>query len=179
MHADQGANFESDLLKELCKILGIKKSRTTPYHPMGIGGTERMNRTLFNMLETLEPENKSNLKLYLPSLVYDYNCTKHETTKFTPVELMFGRTPKIPIDATLESVPQSGQRDSGKYIKELKERLKKTQGDAKEYSDKARNKQKTYYDRRARASAINIGDTVLVRRVHHGEGKHKLVDKLV
>lgn len=46
IHSDQGATFESKLIKELLELSGVQKSHTTPYHPMGNGVTERFNRTL-------------------------------------------------------------------------------------------------------------------------------------
>ncbi len=46
LHSDQGANFESHLIRELCELLDIKKTRTTGYHPQCDGLVERMNRTL-------------------------------------------------------------------------------------------------------------------------------------
>lgn len=42
IHSDQGANFESKIIKELCNLCGIAQSRTAPYHPMGSGLTERL-----------------------------------------------------------------------------------------------------------------------------------------
>ena len=40
---DQGGEFENKLFKELEKYLGVKRCRTTPYHPMCNGMVERMN----------------------------------------------------------------------------------------------------------------------------------------
>lgn len=125
IHSDQGGNFEYSLIKELCELFGIEKSRTTPYHPSGNGISERYNRSLLNMLGTLDPSQKIDRKKHLPSLVYAYNCTKHESTKFSPLELMFGRTPKLSIDSMFETVDDELQKQTTtEYVEHLKERLK-------------------------------------------------------
>ena len=36
LHSDQGRNFESSILADLCTVFEVKKSHTTPYHPMGM-----------------------------------------------------------------------------------------------------------------------------------------------
>ena len=82
IHADQGRNFESQLIKELCKISGIKKSRTTPYHPQGNGLTERFNHTLFDMLGTLETDQKKDWKQYVGVMTHAYNSTRQKSRKF-------------------------------------------------------------------------------------------------
>ena len=46
IHSDQGTQFESELMAELCDLWSVQKSRTTPYHPQGNGVVERENRGL-------------------------------------------------------------------------------------------------------------------------------------
>ena len=52
LHSDQGRKFESQLLKEKCRALGIRKTHTTPYHPRGNALVERSNRTKSQILQS-------------------------------------------------------------------------------------------------------------------------------
>jgi len=45
LYTDQGRNFESKMFQELAQMLGIKKTRTTPFHPQSNGQVERQHRT--------------------------------------------------------------------------------------------------------------------------------------
>ncbi len=107
LHADQGRNFESAIVKELCKCTGITKTHTTPYHPQGNGTTERFNRTLMNMLGTLEPHLKPQWHEYVDAMTHAYNCSRHDSTGYSPYYLMFGRHPRLPVDLIFR-VPQNG-----------------------------------------------------------------------
>ena len=50
IHSDQGRNFESAVLTEMCQMLGMHKTRTTAYHPQSDGMVERFNGTLEDQL---------------------------------------------------------------------------------------------------------------------------------
>ena len=52
LHSDQRQNFELEVVAEVCRLLGIMKARTTPYHPQSEGLVERFNWTFLNMLAT-------------------------------------------------------------------------------------------------------------------------------
>ena len=51
---------------------------------------ERLNHTLIGLLKSLFKEQKSNLPLHLPLLIFAYNAMPHDTTGYQPYELMFG-----------------------------------------------------------------------------------------
>uniref|UniRef100_A0A9J7XFR7 Gypsy retrotransposon integrase-like protein 1 n=1 Tax=Cyprinus carpio carpio TaxID=630221 RepID=A0A9J7XFR7_CYPCA len=176
LHSDQGPDFESHLIKELCEIAGVQKVRTTPYHPRG-NPVERFNRTLLSMLGTLENKKKSHWKEYVKPLVHAYNCTRNETTGFSPYELMFRRQPRLPVDLAFGlPLKSKGEITHSQYVKNLKAHLEESFRIASENSKKMAERNKTRYDKFVRASTLHKGDRVLVRSVRL-RGKNKLADK--
>ena len=176
--SDQGRNFESDLIKELCKIAGVKKLHTTPYHPQGNGQCERFNSTLCNMLGTLSEEEKSDWKSYLGCMTHAYNCTKHASTTYSPYYLMFGKHPRLPIDVEF-GLPKSNSGDNSsksRYVQKLRRRLNYAFQKATKVANQQANKYKSSYDKSIKGPQLQEKDLVLVKIVAH-KGRHKLQDK--
>ncbi|XP_064417743.1 uncharacterized protein LOC135358269 [Latimeria chalumnae] len=173
--SDQGANFESAVVAELCNIVGTK-SRTTPYHPRG-NPVERFNRTLLSMLGTLETEKKANWRKYVRPLVHAYNCTRNDTTGESPYFLMFGRQPLLPIDLCFGIRPNGyEQKTHQRYVQELRCRLKHAYALARAEAEKSQAANKRRWDKRIIHSVIEEGDRVLVKNLGV-RGKHKLADR--
>lgn len=177
IHSDQGANFESRLIAEMLKVAGVEKSRTTPYHPMGNGHVERFNRTLGNMVRALPPRSKTKWPQMLRSLTFAYNCTIHETTGFPPFFLMFGRTPRLPVDVMFDSVLlDEDVVDLDAYVKSLREVLKEAILLAQQHAEKQQKHQADFYNRKSKGQSVEVGDRVLL--ANKGErGKKKLADR--
>ncbi len=108
LHSDQGWNFESVLIQQLCDLNGIWKTCTT-YHPQGNGQGEQFNQTMYDLLYTLLPEDKCNWPDYLPQLVFNYNTT-HLSTGESPYMLMFGQELQLPVDFLLGPVQEPDAR---------------------------------------------------------------------
>ena len=88
---DQGTNFESLLMAEVCKLLGMNKVRTSPFHPRSDGQTERANRTIKEWLAAAGGD----WEKQLPFVVFGINCTVSASTKLSPFQLLFGRHPPL------------------------------------------------------------------------------------
>uniref|UniRef100_A0A3P9MEE5 Gypsy retrotransposon integrase-like protein 1 n=1 Tax=Oryzias latipes TaxID=8090 RepID=A0A3P9MEE5_ORYLA len=171
-HSDQGPNFESTLMKELCETYGIAKSRTTPYHPAGNGGVERFNQTLLGMLRSLEASKQNRWHEYLPELLQAYNNTRHSVTGYTPAFLMFGRHLRLPVDVVLNVGPQQRSHDLGGWVVDHQKRLSFAYSLVRKRVDKATLQSKQSYDRKVNALPLVPGERVWLRdRNRQGKGK--------
>ena len=173
---DQGKNFEGHLIKQLCRLAGVRKCRTTPYHPMGNGNCERFNQTLLAMLRTLSEDQKSNWKAHVPSLVHAYNSTVHDSTGFSPFYLMFGREPRLPVDVLFGLDQPKGIVSETKFVSNLCKQLECAYGLVCDRQGKASKRHKRNFDLKARGSVPKVGDRVLVKNVGL-RGKHKIADR--
>ena len=177
IHSDQGSSFESLVIKELCDLAQVQKSRTTPYHPEGNAQVEKFNHTLLCMIGTLEIEQKEKWQDWVATLTHAYNCTRCESTGFSPYFLMFGRVPRLPIDIDYGvTQPQLMEKCRQNYDRKLKAKLNWAFRVAKETNDREAQRQKQYYDRCMRCQRLASGDLVLVKQ-KGSSGNYKIDDK--
>ena len=105
IHADQGWNFKSEIMQDICRIFVIEKTRSTPYHPQGNGQVERFNRIIADTLSKYCAEKPQEWDVYLPYINFVYNATVHRTTGATPHSMIFGREAQYPIDLFVPKTP--------------------------------------------------------------------------
>ena len=95
---DRGSQFLSALMKAHAEKSRYKLRYTAPYHPQSNGITERANKTLKSILKKFIEPNQTDWDLKLCCAVFSYNISIHESTKFSPFYLVFGREARIPAD---------------------------------------------------------------------------------
>ena len=71
-------------------MYGIQQFRTTSYNPQGHPKCERFNRTLHDLLKTLQKSQEPSWPAHLNSLAFAYNMTPHSTRELQPYQLIFG-----------------------------------------------------------------------------------------
>lgn len=148
LHHDQGREFENRFFFEMQRICGVKGSRTTPYHPKGNGQVEYFNRTLLQMLRTLEPSWKLDWKSRLNKVVNAYNCTKNETTGYSPFFLMFGRHPTLPIDLVFPDLQQPTRKQTySQYVAQWRDRMEEVYKLASQQAGRMTRKGKQQHDK--------------------------------
>lgn len=160
MHSDQDRDFESSLVHEVLSSLGVEKSGTMPYHPQGD------DRTLLDMLGTLEPNRKKKWSQHIVHLVHAYNYAPNEATGFSPYFLMFGPEVILPVDLCFETSSDGTQQKTYiKYVSDMRKELKAAYELTESMAAKQNDNNKQRYDKRIRFIQLLPGDRVLLRNL--------------
>ena len=172
LHSDQGRQFESDLLKEICKILQIEKSRTTPYHPQCDGLVERFNRTLKHMLSTTLRDHPFDWEERLRKVCMAYNSSVQSSTGYTPFYLMFGREARLPIDIVF-GTKSPDPVPVGEYASEMKQALTEAYDGVRKNQEASHRQQSEIYNRRVHGNPYSVGELVWLHNAAIPAGQSK------
>ncbi|GFX87607.1 retrovirus-related Pol polyprotein from transposon 412 [Trichonephila clavipes] len=120
---------------------------------------ERFNRTILNSLSLLVCSNQQDWDRKLPFLLLAYRSAVHETTGYSPSQMLFGRDLRLPTDL-LFSQPPDAPLAPEEYIEKLQARMEEMHHLARERIGMASEKMKTRYDARATGHDFHEGDKV-------------------
>ena len=161
LHTDQGRNFESDLFKAICDLLGVEKTRTVPYNPKSDGMIERFNRTLATMLSMFVDENKTDWDDHLPYVMAAYRATQHKSTGVTPNLLMLNRELNFPLDLMVGPPPNQRMEECPiKYVEWVRQAMTEAFVFTHGQLGLAAKRQKNNYDRGLKPREYNEGSWV-------------------
>jgi transposase InsO family protein len=91
--SDRDAKWRGDFWKEICRLLGSRRSLTTAFHPQADGQTEIMNQTLEIALRAYVGPQRDDWADKLDAIALAYNSTPHTATGFSPAYLLRGYHP--------------------------------------------------------------------------------------
>ena len=161
LHSDQGSNYVSNIFKELCIMLEIRKTRTSPYNPRGNGKVERFNKTLVRMIKAYLVDEGNQWDRHLGCLAGAYRATTHESTGFTPNMLMFGRENRMPAHLMFAcSDTDHSFQSYGDYVTSLRDKIVHAHELARDHLGKMARRQKDAYDGKCVLNVYKSGDLV-------------------
>ncbi|GFW81996.1 retrovirus-related Pol polyprotein from transposon 412 [Trichonephila clavipes] len=159
LHSDQGRNFVSAVLKRVCELLGIDKTKTTPLHPQSDGMVERFNRTILNNFSLMVSKNQQDWDQKVPLFLLAYRSAVHETTGYSPSQMLFGRDLRLPCDLLFGRPPDTPSSPE-EYVQNLQARFEDVHNLARERINLRTEKMKTRYDTKATGHQFKEGDKV-------------------
>ena len=174
LHHDQRKESENSLFRSLEQFCGIIHSRTSPYHPEGNGKVERFNCTLLTMLQTLSEEKKSKWKEHLNKVMHAYNCTRHNSTGFSPFHLLFGHSARLPIDILFADINPAPVWKHSEYAMQWRNAMESTYKIAADNATLPCKQNKAAHEPKVNSTVLLPGDHVLVRYLSEGWGPGKL-----
>ncbi|KAK1424218.1 hypothetical protein QVD17_19539 [Tagetes erecta] len=154
--SDRDPKFTSAIWRSLQKSLGTRLNLSTVYHPQTDGQTERTIQTLEDMLRACALDFGKRWESHLPLIEFSYNNSYHTSIKMAPFEALYGRKCRSPICwAEVGDSQITGPdlvHETTEAIVQILSRMAA-----------ARDRQKSYADKRRKPLEFSVGDRVLLK----------------
>lgn len=122
----------------------------------------------------LTDREKERWKDHLLQMIPEYNCTRHESTGYSPHYLLYGRHPRLLIELLFGLMGNTESETHKGYAEKWLKRMTEAYKIANKTSLSSSTKNKSYYDQRVRGVVLKPGDRVLVRNLGERGGPGKL-----
>jgi hypothetical protein len=155
--SDRDTRFTSKLWTEFMHVWGVEKRMSTAFHPQTDGQTERMNRTLEEMLRHVVNPIMDNWEQVLPQVQFAYNSAVQSSTGMTPFMAAYGSTPRTPLTPMVDIKTVKHPAVSGLVsdLQSISERVRSA-------LQLAQQRQTSYANRCRREREFQVGDGVLL-----------------
>lgn len=163
LRTDQGSEYNNEVLEQICKLLEIKQTFSTAYHPQSIGALERNHRCLNEYLRCFTNTHQNDWDDWVKFYEFTFNTTPHTEHGFSPYELVFGRKARLPYDSKTDNVQIDPLYNFEQYDKELKFRLQNTNTIARQNLISNKIKRQTISNNNINPICLHIGESVYIK----------------
>ncbi|GJY61561.1 putative reverse transcriptase domain-containing protein, partial [Tanacetum coccineum] len=154
--SDRDSKFTSHFWQSLNKALGTQLDMSMAYHPQTDGQSERTIQTFEDMLHACVIDFGKGWDRHIPLVEFSYNNSYHTSIKAAPFEALYGR--KCRSHVCWAEIGDA-QLTGAKIIHETTEKIIKI----KKRIQTARDRQKSYADRRRKPLEFQAGDKVMLK----------------
>nr|GEY49676.1 putative reverse transcriptase domain-containing protein [Tanacetum cinerariifolium] len=153
---DRNSCFTSRIWQSMQEALGTRLDMNTAYHPQTDGQSERTIQTLKGMLRACVLDFGGSWGVHLPLVEFPYNNSYHSSVRCASFEALYGRKCRSPIMWTEigegQLIGPELMQETTEKTSQIKDRLKA-----------ARDRQKSYANKRRKPLEFSVGDYVLLK----------------
>ena len=158
--SDRGLEFSNSVINHLCTRLGVDKRLTTAYHARCNGLVELKNKTLARFIRSVIEENHTlDWETLIPAVAFSYNTAVNAAVKTTPFRILFGLSPRYPIN---DAASLEGNLLGESFGDELAQRIESVRRHAEKHNMTFRESYTVNFNRDKQPMHVRAGQKVLL-----------------
>ena len=164
LHTDNAQNFNSKIIKAICKQLKIKKTYTSPYNPSSNGILESYHRFLGNALRLTVEQFQKTWDERIPHVLLAYRTTIHSALQDSPSFVLYGRDLRLPTEMLPPNNQNPDDLDPHHKGSEIAIKFMEARDIYRKVMEKETTRSRDKQNRSRITTQFNIGDIVLMQK---------------